>query len=71
MKPLVLYKAVVIFWLKFKFSLRNGKVTTEDLVVVSPDFYVEGQGDVSLKGFLNYRLNAFFSPSLTKMIIVF
>ena len=43
------------------FQLKNGKFTTEDLVLLSPDFSIDAKGERSLDGQLNFRLDLYLS----------
>jgi len=50
------------------FHLEEGKVTTENLVLVSDDFQIEGKGDVDWSGNLNFRLSVYLDPGLSRQI---
>ena len=39
-----------------------------DLILISDDFHVEGEGEVDVTGQLNYELSAYLSPSLSQRV---
>lgn len=43
------------------FRLEKGKVLTENLLMISRELRVQGEGDVNFDGFLNFRLNTFIA----------
>lgn len=49
-------------------SVKNQKVKTDQLLIVSDDFQVEGAGDLGFDGSLNYRLSVYLMPSLSHKI---
>ncbi|MBN1688777.1 MAG: hypothetical protein JW893_06720 [Candidatus Omnitrophica bacterium] len=51
--------------LRFPFELKDGKISTEKLTMVSPEFMLEGSGETTVDGILNFRMDAFLSPELT------
>ncbi len=50
------------------FSLKDGRVSTENLVMVSQNISAKGNGELSLEGLLNYRLEAFLASPLAGKI---
>lgn len=51
------------------FTLKDGRVKTENLALISRDLSVHAHGDASLDGILNYRLDVYLSPDLTEKIL--
>ncbi len=51
------------------FRLENGKFLTEDLVFLSPDFSVDGKGELSLEGKLNFRLDLYLARDQAAKVI--
>ncbi len=51
------------------FVLKKGRISTENLALVSRDISVHANGDTSLEGVLNYRLDVFLSSLLTDKIL--
>ncbi|OGX06511.1 MAG: hypothetical protein A3G87_05835 [Omnitrophica bacterium RIFCSPLOWO2_12_FULL_50_11] len=49
-------------------NLEAKRAETENLVLLSDDFHVEGGGDIDLNGNLNYRLSVYLSPALSRRI---
>lgn len=52
-----------------QWSVKNKKLQTDELVLISDDFQIEGAGDLGFDGSLNYRLSAYLMPSLARKII--
>ncbi|GEM_PF-7050361 len=50
------------------FEIANRKLTTKNTMLVSDDFQIEGQGDMSFEGILNFRLSVYLSPALSQRI---
>jgi len=50
------------------FDISNQKITTQNAMLVSEDFQVEAQGDMSFEGILNFRLAVYLSPALSQQI---
>ncbi len=50
--------------LRADFTLQNKKFSTENLTLIYKDYNVDGRGDVSLDGFLNFGIETFVSPEL-------
>ena len=50
------------------FTLKQGKIATENLVMVSQNISAKGSGEVSLAGLLNYRVDAFLASPLAGKI---
>jgi hypothetical protein len=55
--------------LKVAWSYKEGKFETGHLVLHSDDFWVEGEGNLSLDGILNTRLGVYLSKELTRKIL--
>ena len=53
-----------------EFTIDEGKVETQNLVLKSSEISLRGNGHITLDGFLNYRANAFLSSSLTKKLLL-
>lgn len=50
------------------FDILNQKITTQNMMLVSEDFQIEAQGDMSFAGILNFRLSVYLSPALSQRI---
>ncbi len=50
------------------YDILNQKITTQNAMLVSEDFQIEGQGDVTFGGILNFRLSVYLSPALSQRI---
>ncbi|MBI4395140.1 MAG: DUF748 domain-containing protein [Candidatus Omnitrophica bacterium] len=50
-------------------QVGNKKIETENLILLSDDFQIEGAGEVSFEGNLNFRLSIFLAPQLSKRIV--
>jgi hypothetical protein len=55
--------------LQAEFLIKEGKVVTEKATLLSRDFKASADGEVSLDGFLNYRLNVFLSFAMAQDIL--
>lgn len=54
--------------LKAVWTYKEGKFSTEDLLIHSEDFWIEGKGDLSREGMLNARLEIYLSKFLTERL---
>ncbi len=52
-----------------EWSVKNQKLQTDELMLISDDFQIEGAGDLGFDGSLNYRLSVYLMPSLARKII--
>ena len=59
-------RSLPFYDLKAGWRLKEGKFETQDLVLNTEDFWIEGEGNLSLKGILNSRLQVYLSKPLTE-----
>ena len=64
--PLSDLHSLSFYDLKADWKLKEGKFNTQNLILNTEDFWIEGQGNLSTKGVLNSRLEVYLSQSLTK-----
>ena len=55
--------------LKANWKFKEGKFDTEDLILNTEDYWIEGKGNLLLKGVLNSRLEIYLSPALTDQVL--
>lgn len=55
--------------LRAQFVLQNGKIRMDNLVMISPDLFMESKGEADLNGVLNFRLGVYLSEDLTQRIL--
>lgn len=55
--------------LKATWRFSEGKFDTRDLLLLSKDWWIEGEGNLSLEGVLNSRLGLYFSKPLTQELL--
>ncbi len=55
--------------LQADFEIASGKAVFEKMTILSPDFKAFADGEISLEGFLNYRLNVFLPSESAKEIL--
>lgn len=51
------------------FKVENGKLVTEKVSLISGEIKAEGDGEVSLEGLLNYRINAYLSTAAVRGVL--
>jgi hypothetical protein len=54
---------------KADWTYGGKKFETKNLILLSKEWWMEGEGTLSLEGILNARLNAYFSDSLTETLL--
>lgn len=52
-----------------RFSLGEGRLLTEHLVLISSDMNIEASGEITLRGLLNYRLDIFLPQELAVRVL--
>ncbi|MBI3312815.1 MAG: AsmA family protein [Candidatus Omnitrophica bacterium] len=55
--------------LRGQFTLKEGKFSTEKIMMISRDLVAEGHGELYLDGLVNYRLDMYLSPALTDEVV--
>ena len=61
-------RSLPFYDLKASWRLKGEKFETQDLVLNTQDFWIEGEGHLSLKGVLNSRLQVYLSNALTERL---
>ncbi len=51
--------------LRAAFTIQNGKIETDNLVVISPEVLIEAKGEITFEEILNYRMDVYLSENLT------
>lgn len=51
------------------FTTAQGKFLSDDMILVSPDFVIEGKGELTTQGFFNMRFETYLSDRHTEEII--
>lgn len=55
--------------MNFQWKILEGKVTTDDLLVKSKDYVMDGEGTLGFDGLANYRLDVFLSSELASKLL--
>gem|GEM_PF-2221768 len=55
--------------LKAEWKYRDGRFETEDILIHTPDYWIEGKGNLTLEGMLNSRFDVYLSEGLTQKLL--
>ncbi|MBI4711471.1 MAG: hypothetical protein HY767_03300 [Candidatus Omnitrophica bacterium] len=55
--------------MNFNWKLADGKVTTDNLLVKSKDYVVDGEGALGFDGLANFRADVFLSSEMTVKLL--